>query len=789
MSDQIEDEFIKLALDVADTIHDMFDKLRCVLDTSQTLNVLQVSNRYKKVFEVTNVDIRQMVDPKNYLKIQKHFKVRDFEDAVIFHYNKTKNNNMRTTEDIIEHDFLKKLITNSGMKFMIDFLPMGCSEMYKWNGRINTIATYWDSAILEGKKTLCNNTFTSIPCIGTNYVFFENKSVILKDESNRKIVTCTFPFTFIQDSTKFSNGVKRLCEFGQKFKEIDNTNTELVRKLVVSHFFFKKIPVRTGNKRSYYEMITEDNLDKLAREKIQPFMDFLIKNNNTNNVLFKLFEIKRSGDYGQITITRELNKANQTLLLTGDRLCYLRAKDEKVPVVLLKPNKTICYACNINSDQSNVREQIRKERISKLNERFEVLQNYSEFVKITISTIQLIFPPRINLNSFTAYLDNYISSLNAILVKGFALETYNVKNHNINLNDFDNDTLDKYNDYVELIEFCQYFNDIQIKPSLPLTFLSEAVSIPKFIIVNNLDQRTIPYILKDFIDTLNSSFDFMNNDKNPFIHYTSPMYDGMNTNSKIFVQLSESIKIPENTTRILRARRRVSIELFQPFQRLLNITLENIRELFEQPQNTISGGGEYTVKQFTNRGNIPHSTFFGKKIRPYSKPEIHPISKTMYGIDSLPNVSEDDIGIFIDTIECIYDRFSIIKGFDKSMTYDKLISTYIKGDFQQFFRDLEEKPNIDAYYGIYDKKFEEINTSSIVNPLTKVSMPQVNQFGGSPAFISRNDNKFIPRYRHSQCRFLHRSQIGKYPFAIINGRIYRPSSRLVKWLRTRKLFA
>jgi len=74
MSDQIEDEFIKLALDVADTIHDMFDKLRCVLDTSQTLNVLQVSNRYKKVFEVTNVDIRQMVDPKNYLKIQKHLK-------------------------------------------------------------------------------------------------------------------------------------------------------------------------------------------------------------------------------------------------------------------------------------------------------------------------------------------------------------------------------------------------------------------------------------------------------------------------------------------------------------------------------------------------------------------------------------------------------------------------------------------------------------------------------------------------------------------------------------------
>ncbi len=347
-------------LAIADTIHDMVHpvknaKHRCIIDNvneDDIYNLKFVKGVFgiKDTISTTKTNIEEILllcklqEITTYTQLNKELKsnkVKDFEDLIIKKFNNTFEN-LRDNEEII--DLIKTKDQNKYLNkehFLIDYLPPGYSKD-DFNF-VNSIATYWDPSITYNGTFDKNTSTESKEIINCSDVKQFGDTIELHYNDEKKVI---FNKNILKSGRIFKNSVSSICDFIKKV----NTNTNTITSIedVIKHFF-------TGvdvNKLKKIMNLEHNPIYKVASS----FAQFLLNINNVNSISEKLFDIKRSGDYGQINFIKNNNTTdNNYTLVTGDRLCYLRAKIEGINCVLLKPNNPgMClkYNCDIASDDS-----------------------------------------------------------------------------------------------------------------------------------------------------------------------------------------------------------------------------------------------------------------------------------------------------------------------------------------------------------------------------------------------------------------------------------------------------
>lgn len=137
----------------------------------------------------------------------------------------------------------------------------------------------------------------------------------------------------IQFAKKIKRDVDHLCQFINDMYHRSNNNVNM-----------KTIDMMiTGKANTLMKKNNTNDIKNLIR-----FLSLPDGKLNIKNVL----NIKRSGDYGQISAVQKRNnektniefindRTGKCYLMTSDRLCYLRCKHEMVPCVLVRKNKSV----------------------------------------------------------------------------------------------------------------------------------------------------------------------------------------------------------------------------------------------------------------------------------------------------------------------------------------------------------------------------------------------------------------------------------------------------------------
>lgn len=132
-------------------------------------------------------------------------------------------------------------------------------------------------------------------------------------------------------------GVNSLCRFARQFADV--IQTKLLGSDVLNYLIKKNYKNNQKEKPKTQDTILDGFCNFLTTGRIDGCLNML-----------KLLEIKRSGDYGQIAVCQKMNEERkavlqkpqpQVFLWTIDRLCYLRAKHQNVPCILVSPSNTV----------------------------------------------------------------------------------------------------------------------------------------------------------------------------------------------------------------------------------------------------------------------------------------------------------------------------------------------------------------------------------------------------------------------------------------------------------------
>jgi hypothetical protein len=189
---------------------------------------------------------------------------------------------------------------------------------------VSCIASEWDQATKDSGSTykVISNNFQSCGLTG-NYVKFHhvgNKNVVMLyrdgDGNHGSIGLDKMSLSVL------NLGVSSLCKLALDVQQTKPLNETILKRLIRTNIF--KTDKNKNGKRPREGDNAEPILDVLY--------NFLVKDNTF--LYYNLFNIKRSGDYGQIAATKILNTDNDRYyLITIDKLCYLRAKMEETPCI------------------------------------------------------------------------------------------------------------------------------------------------------------------------------------------------------------------------------------------------------------------------------------------------------------------------------------------------------------------------------------------------------------------------------------------------------------------------
>ena len=456
------DSDLLLALEIADTIHDMVhpkktNKRRCFIEDNNPNNpnddniynlgivtsVFSSMPKYKNLYKQKKdiIDIAILNNTKTYSelnKISNKYKVNDFEDVVVKLYNK-----------VCENLSDKCGVLNNDIGIMRDYVPPK-SELPS-NNIINTIASIWDPILTSNNKKNYfkgqgDKTYTKV--IGTTYVHLSNDSVKLLNGDDTSTQSVVLSFNFLLNRRNFKNSVNTLCTFASELEKLKITTAQGINSyglfdpdlidLVMKHFFqfnskdineIQNIINKKPNKKQNEIQNKKSSTDYVKYKIGLEFVKFLVSNNTVDttsgdkyhDVLFKLFDIKRSGDYGQITAAKTYNDTNdiKCYLATGDRLCYLRAKLEGVNTILLKRNQlqsqTYTYFSKDIGSKSD------DGKIKRMGDKINEINKLSSIIKLKLDKCDFKLNIRgngeiiIKSNNDSDFINIYYNKINALL--------------------------------------------------------------------------------------------------------------------------------------------------------------------------------------------------------------------------------------------------------------------------------------------------------------------------------------------------------------------------------------
>lgn len=189
----------------------------------------------------------------------------------------------------------------------------------------NTVASEWDQGRKNGGfKNVAIETTEAVGETG-KYIKFQKNNVFLHRDGDQ-----TQSGKLSVQALKVLNiGVKNLCSAsGQLMRDPGNFD-QIIRDT------FIKTDINKNGKRK-----ADDGKDN--EPILKAFREFL-KDKESKVLFHNILNIKRSGDYGQIGAARALTngKDSKCYIVTFDKLCYLRAKHEKVPCVRIKADGII----------------------------------------------------------------------------------------------------------------------------------------------------------------------------------------------------------------------------------------------------------------------------------------------------------------------------------------------------------------------------------------------------------------------------------------------------------------
>ena len=183
------------------------------------------------------------------------------------------------------------------------------------------VTSEWDAAVnipgallLRDLEPQANASFPTVGHTG-QYIQFRDNHVIL---SNAQGKGTSLPIEFVR---LLQLSVKNLCSLMQR--------DSITKDMVIKHL------MRSGQELAKIQKKKNNKKDSLYLTALTDFIN--------ERGVGALLDMKRSGDYGQIATVKQANAKNhrernnrQLYLITIDRLCYLRAKHENVPCILVK---------------------------------------------------------------------------------------------------------------------------------------------------------------------------------------------------------------------------------------------------------------------------------------------------------------------------------------------------------------------------------------------------------------------------------------------------------------------
>ena len=629
-------EQLGLILDVADTVHDMVHPVtgnshRCIIEGKHDgiynrelfINALKSSTKYAWLssndytkFPAIDVGLRKtlcnlvaMLESNNtpYQKVSKFLddcvkkviissdgkRARDYEDAVMYYVNKLLDNagrfdNYQDVNVLFDEKF-------NSTEFMIDYLPCGVPPFQHQNKHMHSIATLWDPS---QKMGLRKNNYIPIPedkllkPVGTQHVSFVGDNVVLTDKTKK----CTIPKSILQSRAHivlsnqpyFRNSVGALCDFVNKCKKHNVFNDtvfnsdEVSFQDIVFETLFSKQTQSTDSQQVGQKRPMPFDLNVLALENyiknnlfFQEYVEFL-SSKNLNELIFKVCDMKRSGDYGQITMVRELNKDKLIYLLTGDRLCYLRCKLEGVPAVLLKPKSNTCMiypfttaTADLNKTKQELTDQLNKINIPNsltlhiniIIPTFTIHPSLKSMLQIHFDNIQLKSGTYEVTVTDTELIKNNLET--NILTMSSARQKNGIQNQIKIL-----DSLTNNNNKIDLTYVPSNNVVLNKQSSQSNKNIENLGTITTFKILKG----NVPLFLHPLCDAFNSMFDFCSADIKPNLHYPSETYQHVLSNQDLFTEMvfrSMSTK---------RRRTYVPKELLNPLKDQLQTIYQDIEE-------------------------------------------------------------------------------------------------------------------------------------------------------------------------------------------------------------------
>jgi len=554
-------------------------------------------------------------------------RARDYEDAVVYYVNKLLDQLGRTDEYQSAKE-MHGIFSNSDNQrdFMIDFLPGGVPHFPTLSTHKHSIATLWDPSQKTGIKPSNFTKVTGqITPVGTEHVEFNGESVILKNNSN---LACEIPMKVllsraqfvVSNQPYFRNSVGALCDFVNKAKTIDfnnqykHENETIIKRgpaqedlsskfinLVFDTLFCKPsvlIPttseLTTLGKRSRVDeseiLGVSDKLEKYIKEHdfFKSYAQFL-QSKDLNELIFKVCDMKRSGDYGQISVVKSLVQGEplkKLHLLTGDRLCYLRCKLEDVPAVLLKPNSDVCLVYPLTTPDKDL--QVAK---GSLIEKLNKIPNATKTVTVTIDV------PLFDATNMLSTLNNTdirdtrdvikdtkdyfqkLTKLGGAYKLSVDRATYELQteiNSLYNLRSLRElerhiDKILSVSDYT--LNFTSQSKVELTKVNKQFTGKNQTSLSQGTISVYQVDKTKAPAFLHPICDALNRAFDFCSPTIEPGLHYPSETYRHVLTNKDLLTEM-----VYRSTQR---RRSYIPKELLKPFLQQLELIYTDIEQTID----------------------------------------------------------------------------------------------------------------------------------------------------------------------------------------------------------------
>lgn len=338
-SEESQRQQIGRILDVADSIHDFIKPHankndRCAWRKEGEFEPVlkHLTNAYSDLVTTNGTDIVLLRKVTKKLSLIDLAGYSDYEDYVMFEWFKqferliegVEQRRVRITPQNIQRLFLDETIYIVKDAWGSDTFYDTASQQTQSNKFefVRITANEWDAALRFDKFPYHDNlkvqSFEPVGETGQSIYFKSVKSneacskhdIVLKYGTNELKIG----FRLI----KFINtSVSTLCSIGMN---VETAQKEDIKNIVNSQIFkYKKKDLKT---------------DGVWSQIVNNIYKYFMSDDEKSFEYKNLFNLKRSGDYGQIGHVKALNDTNtKVYLATFDRLCYVRAKFEGVPCI------------------------------------------------------------------------------------------------------------------------------------------------------------------------------------------------------------------------------------------------------------------------------------------------------------------------------------------------------------------------------------------------------------------------------------------------------------------------